>query len=38
MLKKNGINNSSPLLLKKIKLKKKINVNLDSDNLYKIEF
>ena len=37
-LKKNGLNNASLKYLKKIKLNKKINVNLNNDNLYKIEF
>lgn len=37
-LKNNGSNNSSPKLLKQINLKKKINVNLNNDSLYKIEF
>ena len=37
-LKKNGFNNSHLKYLKKIDLKNKINVNLENDNLYKIEF
>ena len=36
-LGKNGRNNTSNALLKKIKLKKKINVNLNGDKLYKIK-
>ena len=36
--KKNGINNDTTEYLKKIKLKKKININLNNDSLYKIEF
>ena len=38
MLKKNGFNNSSTQYLKKIKLNKKIIVNLNNDSLYKKEF
>ena len=38
MLKKNGLNNTSSQLLKRIKLKKKIKINLNSDTLYKKEF
>ena len=37
-LKENGYNNSSSKYLKKIKLNKKINVNLNHDNLYEKEF
>ena len=37
MLKKNGLNNVSSQLLKKLKLKK-IMINLNCDNLYKKEF
>ena len=37
-LKSNGFNNSSLQYLKKIKLNKKINVNLNNDKLYKKEF
>ena len=37
-LKSNGFNNSSSQYLKKIKLNKKINVNLNNDKLYKKEF
>jgi diaminohydroxyphosphoribosylaminopyrimidine deaminase / 5-amino-6-(5-phosphoribosylamino)uracil reductase len=37
-LKNNGFNNNSIKYLKKIKLTKKICVNLNNDNLYKIEF
>ena len=37
-LKTKGLNNVSIKYLKKIKLKKKINVNLNNDSLYKIEF
>ena len=35
-LNKNGINYANPNLLKKIKLKKKVKVNLFEDSLYKI--
>ena len=35
-LKRNGINYSTPNLLKKIKLNKKIKVNLFGDSLYRI--
>ena len=38
MLKKNGLNNSSSQYLKKIKLNKKIKINLNNDNLYKKTF
>jgi diaminohydroxyphosphoribosylaminopyrimidine deaminase / 5-amino-6-(5-phosphoribosylamino)uracil reductase len=38
MLRKNGLNNSSAHYLKKIKLKKKIKINLFNDNLFKKEF
>jgi diaminohydroxyphosphoribosylaminopyrimidine deaminase / 5-amino-6-(5-phosphoribosylamino)uracil reductase len=38
MLKKDGLNNSSSQYLKKIKLNKKININLNNDSLYKKEF
>jgi len=37
-LKKYGVNNINSSFLKKIKLKRKINVNLLGDNLYKVEF
>ena len=37
-LKNNGFNNSSSKYLKKIKLNKKININLNNDTLYKKEF
>ena len=37
-LKKNGYNNHHLKNLKKIKLQKKIKVNLNNDNLYKIDF
>ena len=37
-LKKNGLNNSSPQLLKKLGLNKKIKVNLNNDSLYKFFF
>ncbi len=37
-LGKNGKNNSSNNLLKKLNLKNKINVNLNGDKLYKIKF
>ena len=37
-LKKNGLNYISSNFLKKIKFGKKINVNLNNDSLYKIEF
>ena len=37
-LKTKGLNNVSVKYLKKIKLNKKINVNLNNDSLYKIEF
>jgi len=37
-LKKNGSNNSSIKYLRKLKLNKKINVNLNGDSLYKINF
>jgi len=37
-LKKNGLNNSSPQLLKKLGLNKKIKVNLNNDRLYKFLF
>jgi len=37
-LKKSGYNNNSFEYLKKFKLKKKINVELNDDSLYKIEF
>ena len=36
-LKRYGINNINPSFLKKIKLKRKINVNLLGDNLYKVK-
>ena len=35
-LRKKGCNNNSNLILKKIGLKKQINVNLNDDKLYKI--
>ena len=38
MLKKNGSNNSSSKYLKKIKLNKKIKINLKNDSVYKKEF
>jgi len=38
MLKKIGLNNSTPHYLKKIKLNKKIKINLINDSLYKKEF
>ena len=38
MLKKIGLNNSSSHYLKKIKLNKKIKINLINDSLYKKEF
>ena len=38
MLKKFGLNNSAPHYLKKIKLNKKIKINLINDSLYKKEF
>jgi len=38
MLKSNGLNNSTPHYLKKIKLNKKIKINLINDSLYKKEF
>jgi diaminohydroxyphosphoribosylaminopyrimidine deaminase / 5-amino-6-(5-phosphoribosylamino)uracil reductase len=38
MLKKNGLNNSTPYYLKKIKLNNKIKINLINDKLYKKEF
>ena len=38
ILNSNGYNNSSSRYLKKIKLNKKINVNLKNDSLFKIEF
>ena len=38
MLKKSGLNNSSNKYLKKIKLDKKIKINLNDDSLYKKEF
>ena len=38
MLKKNGLNNSTPYYLKKIKLNKKIKINLINDTLYKKKF
>ena len=34
VLNNNGFNNSSSNLLKKIKLKNKLKVNLDKDNVY----
>ena len=37
-LKKNGLNNDKLTNLKKIKLKKKISVNLNNDSLYQIDF
>jgi diaminohydroxyphosphoribosylaminopyrimidine deaminase / 5-amino-6-(5-phosphoribosylamino)uracil reductase len=37
-LKKNGLNNCTARFLKKIKLNKKIQVNLNDDSLYNIEF
>ena len=37
-LKKNGVNNISSSFLKSFSLKKKINVNLDKDELYNIKF
>jgi diaminohydroxyphosphoribosylaminopyrimidine deaminase / 5-amino-6-(5-phosphoribosylamino)uracil reductase len=37
-LKTNGLNNSSSKFLKKIKLNKRIQVNLNNDSLYKVEF
>jgi diaminohydroxyphosphoribosylaminopyrimidine deaminase / 5-amino-6-(5-phosphoribosylamino)uracil reductase len=37
-LKKNGSNNCSPQFLKKIKLNKRIKVNLNDDSLYKKDF
>ena len=36
-LKKNGQNNTSNEFLKKLKLKNKIKVNLNGDELYKIK-
>ena len=36
-LGRNGTNNTSNKLLKKITLKKKVNVNLSGDKLYKIK-
>ena len=36
-LKKNGINNASNRLIKKLRLIKKVKVNLQGDNLYKIK-
>ena len=36
-LKKNGMNNISSSFLKSFTLKKKINVNLDKDELYNIK-
>ena len=36
-LKKNGVNNISSSFLKSFSLKKKINVNLDKDELYNIK-
>jgi diaminohydroxyphosphoribosylaminopyrimidine deaminase/5-amino-6-(5-phosphoribosylamino)uracil reductase len=38
MLKKNGLNNTTPHYLKKIKLNKKIKINLINDTLYKKKF
>ena len=38
MLKKKGLNNDSSQYLKKIKLNKKIRINLKNDSLYKKEF
>ena len=38
MLKKNGSNNSSFKYFKKIKLNKKIKINLKNDSVYKKEF
>lgn len=38
MLKKNGLNNSTTHYLKKIKLNKKIKINLINDSLYKKKF
>ena len=38
LLKNNGKNNSSPKFLKKIKISKKIKVNLNNDNIYKKNF
>ena len=38
MLKKNGLNNTTPHYLKKIKLNKKIKINLFNDTLYKKKF
>ena len=38
MLKKNGLNNTTPHYLKKIKFNKKIKVNLINDSLFKKEF
>ena len=35
-LKKNGFNNSSINIIKKMKLPKKVNVNLYEDKLYKV--
>ena len=37
-LGRNGKNNTSNQLLKKLTLKKKVNVNLSGDKLYKIKF
>jgi len=36
-LRKIGKNNTSNYLIKKFKLKNRIKVNLDNDNLYKLE-
>ena len=38
MLKKNGFNNSPSIYLKKLKLNKKIKINLNDDSLFKKEF
>ena len=37
-LKKDGLNNNTYRYLKKIKLNKKIKVNLNNDSLYKVNF
>ena len=38
MLRKDGYNNTSSKYLKKIKLNKKIHINLNNDNLYNKKF
>jgi len=38
ILNKNGLNNTTSKYLKKIKLNKKIKINLNNDSLYKKEF